>query len=181
MLCRNPCGLYVHLAFTYSIGPSSVVWIELGLAMPFPPMRALAVWWSWALNLMCKVALRHVGPKLDAYSWMVITRVALRRWHRNNMCSDEIGFCAQNKDTILSSIVNTMGKAYVITQMSKKCSRKKLNSIQYLWIKLKWTHESKKGGHRSLLVLHFDLILLLHMNFDFETPRSTTIFITSNC
>jgi hypothetical protein len=25
MSCRNPCRLYIHLAFTYSIGPSSIV------------------------------------------------------------------------------------------------------------------------------------------------------------
>ena len=27
--CRNPCKLYIHLAFTYSDGPPSVVWSEL--------------------------------------------------------------------------------------------------------------------------------------------------------
>ena len=35
MPCWNPYGLYIHLAFTYSIGPSSVVWSELGAVMPF--------------------------------------------------------------------------------------------------------------------------------------------------
>jgi hypothetical protein len=35
MPCRNPCRLYMHLAFTYSVGPSSVVWSELGPAPPF--------------------------------------------------------------------------------------------------------------------------------------------------
>ena len=39
MPCRNPCRLDIHLAFTYSIGPSCVVWSELGPAPPFPPMR----------------------------------------------------------------------------------------------------------------------------------------------
>ena len=57
MPCRNPCRLYIHLTFTYSIGPSSVVWSELGLAPPFPPMRVLEVKWSWAPSLMCEVAL----------------------------------------------------------------------------------------------------------------------------
>jgi hypothetical protein len=55
---RNPCRLYIHLAFTYSVGPSSVVWSELGPAPPFPPMRMLEVYWSWALSLMCEVALK---------------------------------------------------------------------------------------------------------------------------
>jgi hypothetical protein len=43
MPCKNPCRLYIHLAFTYSVGPLSVVWSELGLAPPFPPMRVLEV------------------------------------------------------------------------------------------------------------------------------------------
>ena len=55
MPCRNPCRLYIHLAFTYSIGPSSVVWSELGPAPPCPPMRVLEVWWSRALSLMCEL------------------------------------------------------------------------------------------------------------------------------
>jgi hypothetical protein len=40
---RNSCRLYIHLAFTYSIGPSTVVWIKLGPALPFPPMKVLEV------------------------------------------------------------------------------------------------------------------------------------------
>ena len=35
MPCGNPCRLYIHLAITYSIGPSSVVWSELGPARLF--------------------------------------------------------------------------------------------------------------------------------------------------
>ena len=53
----NPCRLYIHLALTYSVGPSSVVLIKLGAAPPFPPMRVLEVEWSWALSLVCEVAL----------------------------------------------------------------------------------------------------------------------------
>jgi hypothetical protein len=52
-----PCKLHIHRAFTYSVGPSSVVWSELGPAPPFPPMRALELIWSWALSLVCEVAL----------------------------------------------------------------------------------------------------------------------------
>ena len=40
---RNPCRLYIHLVFTYFVGPSSAVWSELGPASPFPPMRVLEV------------------------------------------------------------------------------------------------------------------------------------------
>jgi hypothetical protein len=43
MPCRDPCRLYIHLAFTYSVGPSSIVWSELGPALPCPPMRVLEV------------------------------------------------------------------------------------------------------------------------------------------
>ena len=39
----NPCRLYIHLAFTNSGDPPSVVWRELGPAPPFPPMRVLEV------------------------------------------------------------------------------------------------------------------------------------------
>jgi hypothetical protein len=49
----NPHKLYIHLAFTYSVGPSSVVGSELGPAPPFPPMRVLEVYQSRALSLSC--------------------------------------------------------------------------------------------------------------------------------
>ena len=54
---RNPCRLHIHLAFTCSVGPSSVVWSELGPALPFPPMRVLEVQWSQALSPVCEVAM----------------------------------------------------------------------------------------------------------------------------
>ena len=58
---RYHVGVHVdfntHLVFTYFVGPSSVVWSELGPAPPFPPMRVLEVKWSQALSLMCEVAL----------------------------------------------------------------------------------------------------------------------------
>ena len=57
MPCRNPCRLYTHLAFAYSISPLSVVWSELGPAPPLLPTRVLEVQWSWALNLVCEVGL----------------------------------------------------------------------------------------------------------------------------
>ena len=66
MPCRNPCGLYIHLAFTYSDGPWSVLWSKLGLAPPFPPMIMLEVQWSQARCLVCEVVLRvglQWGPR----------------------------------------------------------------------------------------------------------------------
>ena len=44
MPCRKPCRFYIHLAFTYFVGPLSIVWSELGPALPFPPMRVLEKW-----------------------------------------------------------------------------------------------------------------------------------------
>ena len=42
--CRNPRRLYIHVALTYSGGPSIVrVWSESGPAPLFPPMRVLEV------------------------------------------------------------------------------------------------------------------------------------------
>ena len=57
MPCRKPCRLYIRLAFTYSVGPLSVVRSELEPAPAFPPMRVLEVQWSRALSLACEVAL----------------------------------------------------------------------------------------------------------------------------
>ena len=83
MPCRNPCRLYIHLAFTYSIGPSSVVGIELGPALPFPPMRVLEVQWSWVLGLVREVAIiykrsEHLNLNLytqdDLMTWLKLGR-----------------------------------------------------------------------------------------------------------
>jgi hypothetical protein len=43
MPCRHPRRLYIHLASTYSVCPSSILGSELGPAPPFPPMRVLEV------------------------------------------------------------------------------------------------------------------------------------------
>jgi len=56
MSCRKPCRLCTHLAFTYSVGPSSVVWSKLGPALAFPLKRVLEVSWSRALSLVCEAA-----------------------------------------------------------------------------------------------------------------------------
>ena len=59
MPSRNPRRLHIHLhSHTYSVGPPSVVWSDLGAALPLPPMRALVVQWSRALSLVCEVALK---------------------------------------------------------------------------------------------------------------------------
>ena len=73
---RNPCRLYIHRAFTYSLRWSleqlECEVGELGRAPPFPPMRVvLDVPWSRALSLVCEVALTLesgsaiIGRKVD--------------------------------------------------------------------------------------------------------------------
>ena len=58
------CHVGIHVDYFTSIlhshtllVPSSKVGSELGPAPPFPPMRVLEVWWSWALSRVCEVAL----------------------------------------------------------------------------------------------------------------------------
>jgi hypothetical protein len=63
MPCKNPCKLYIHLAFTYSIGPSSIVWCKPGPAPPLAAMRVLEVYWSRAFSLVCEVALKAMCSK----------------------------------------------------------------------------------------------------------------------
>ena len=65
----------LHLALTYSVGPSSIVWSELGPAPPFPPMRVLEVQWSHALKLVWEVALRlplSIAP-MNGYNRLLFT------------------------------------------------------------------------------------------------------------
>ena len=47
-------------------------------------------------------------------SAIYMSRLMLRTDTQKDTCYNEIGLCAQNKDTILGSIVNTNGRAYVI-------------------------------------------------------------------
>ena len=63
MPCKIPYKPSIHLAFTHSVGPSSVVGSELGLAPPLTPMRVLEVHWSRALSLVCEVARKLGKPQ----------------------------------------------------------------------------------------------------------------------
>ena len=64
MIHLMPCRLYIHLAFTHSVGPSSVECSELGPAPAFPPMRVLEVQWSRARSPVCEVALNSVNKNM---------------------------------------------------------------------------------------------------------------------
>ena len=72
------CHAGIHVDFTsilhslvYSVGPSNIVWSELGPAPPFPLMRVLEVEWSQALSLVCAVAVsyRYAGWGWEITSW----------------------------------------------------------------------------------------------------------------
>jgi hypothetical protein len=43
-----------------------------------------------------------------------MARFVVKNGHKKDTCFDEVGLCAQNIDTILDSIVNTIGRVYVI-------------------------------------------------------------------
>lgn len=49
-------------------------------------------------------------PLFDWY----IARLVVEYGHGKDICYDEIGLCALNIDTILSSIMNPIGRTYVI-------------------------------------------------------------------
>ena len=79
MLCRHPCRLYIHLAFTYSLGPSSTVWSELRPSPPFPPMRVLEAYWSRALSPVCEVALSIITENISTKQFVSVGVWAGRR------------------------------------------------------------------------------------------------------
>jgi len=49
-------------------------------------------------------------PMFDQY----MARLVIKIKHQKGICSDEIDLCAQNKDTILGSVLNSIERAYVI-------------------------------------------------------------------
>ena len=72
MPCTSPCRLYIHhLAFTYSVGPSSIVWSsKLGLAPPFPPNES-----AWSVMVMGSQSRLWSGPKCCDFGWPKISIV----------------------------------------------------------------------------------------------------------
>jgi hypothetical protein len=53
---KNPCRLYIHLAFTHSTHPSSIVWNKLGSALLFPPEESPWSAMVTGISLICEVA-----------------------------------------------------------------------------------------------------------------------------
>ena len=58
MPCRIPCRLCIHLAFTYSVGPSSVMWSEIGPAPPFPTSES-----AWSVMVTGSQSRVGSGPE----------------------------------------------------------------------------------------------------------------------
>ena len=55
---RTPYRLFIHVVFFGPLGLHLRVWSELGRSLPFRPMRALRLQWTWAFSLVCEVALK---------------------------------------------------------------------------------------------------------------------------
>ena len=66
MPCRNPCRLHIHHAFTYSVGPSSIVWVNWDRLCLFHQ------WECWkcnghGLSVLCEVALTRIAQFEDIF------------------------------------------------------------------------------------------------------------------
>lgn len=53
------------------------------------------------------------------FQWYV-ARLVVKNGHEKDMCTNEIGLFAQNKDAILVSIVNTMGRGLCANMVRKR-------------------------------------------------------------
>jgi hypothetical protein len=107
MPCRNPCRLDFHLAITCSAGPSSVVWSELGPALPFPPMRVVEVYRSRALNLVCEVAFSEGSlpaskTSCTSYELCGVTRVRTKPLQRVSIGNNELSLKEGFSKTLLN-------------------------------------------------------------------------------
>jgi hypothetical protein len=49
-----------------------------------------------------------------------MARLVVMTGHQKDTCYNEIGLCAQNKDTVLGSVVNRLGRANVITYSERR-------------------------------------------------------------
>ena len=70
---RNPCRLYIHLAFHILRGSLNVVWSKLGPAPPFPPMRVIEVQRSRALSInSCnRIITTIIHQPIKKKAWMI--------------------------------------------------------------------------------------------------------------
>ena len=69
ILHRNLCKLYIHLAFTYSVDPSSIVWSDLGPALS-------------VTHFSMRSARSSMGTRgtLEWHPWLVASLVRWPKW-----------------------------------------------------------------------------------------------------
>ena len=95
MPCRNPCRLYIHLAFTYSVGPPSVVWSELGyLVSPTLNVNpALCVipckFFGRFIDLQC-CDYRHLPSDFPSKIQSSMTILGFGQWMNSSIILDSI-------------------------------------------------------------------------------------------
>jgi hypothetical protein len=59
---------------------------------------------------------------ISTCEWYLATLIVKNRHQKDISCHVKIGLCAQNVDTILGLILNTIGSAYVTTQRESESS-----------------------------------------------------------
>ena len=74
--CRTPCRFFIHEVFFGPLGLHLRVWSQLGRSLPFQPMRALRLQWSWIHGpsvlcvkwpLRCSVVLTWMQKSISAW------------------------------------------------------------------------------------------------------------------
>ena len=97
MPCKSPCRRYIHRAFTFSGGPSSIVWNELGPASPAFSTNECA--WSVIMVMgsqsrVCVVALIVCyDAKAGGFLYVSLFFLTDRHRWRNKECSSCIHVC----------------------------------------------------------------------------------------
>ena len=65
----------------------------------------------WVCSKVCGPSCGHSSHRMSIFEWYV-ARILVKNKHRKKTLHDEIGLCVENHTC---SIVNTFGRAYVIT------------------------------------------------------------------
>ena len=105
----------------------------------FSPGGGLVGFWQWKKisNFIClkkytKQADTHSVPhkvrmpSIEHYSYANLhlsgctAGLVVKNGHQKDMCYNEIGLCAQNKDSVLGSLINRSGRVYVIAQRERR-------------------------------------------------------------
>ena len=111
--CRTPCRLSIHEVFFGPLGLYLRVWSELGRSLPFRPMRALRLQWSWAFSLVWEVALSpHFTHKPRA--------VTMKSWEPKRKCPKAVPRHFQNC-VVWSWARDCSVKSYVTRPSSTNC------------------------------------------------------------